>query len=499
MRSHIKNSIFFTKVLFLCVKSGLILHVVRLITKKNLAKNYKIRKKLGKNLAGILPKLGPAFIKLGQVLSTRSDFLGKEVADELFSLQDKLPSVLIKDVENIFQAEFGTDIESLFSFFDKKSYAAASIAQVHKAITKNGEVVAVKILRPKIEKKYNENLDFILSFSSAINFFLSKRRKIKVHEVIDTLKKASEIELDLRLEAAAAEKIKENCKRDLKLYIPKVHWQLTRKGVLTTEWIDGIPMNQKGKLIEAGLDLKDITKNLAIIFFNQACRDGFFHADIHPGNIIIKQNGDIALIDFGIVCYLGFELKIFVAEIVHGFLTKNYRKIKDIHFKTGFVPANQSEYKFELACRSIGEPIVGKALEEVSLSRLLKHLFEVSRQFSVKVHPELLLLHKTVLTMEGTGHYLNPKINMWNLASPWVKEWAKKNLGKRGRLKKFQYQQTKLINQLKHIIGIFAKKTGFQDENTQKEMGNIFFKIYSFIITGCIFFLIVLLLMVILT
>jgi len=283
--------------------------------------------------------------------------------------------------------------------------------------------------------------------------------------VINTLKKASEIELDLRLEGAAANKIKENCIRDSNIYIPKVYWSLTSKNVLTLEWIDGISIGKKEDLIKENFNLDELTKKLAIIFFNQACRDGFFHADIHPGNILIMKNGDIALVDFGIVCYLDYELKTFVAEVVYGFLNKEYEKIKNLHFDSGFVPSEQSEYQFELACRSIGEPIIGKSLKDMSLGRLLKHLFEVSRKFSVKIHPELLLLHKTILTIEGTGYVLNPKINMWNLASPWIKDWAKKNLGKKGAIQKIKYRQEKFVKRMKSIL--YDYKVNSNSNNNQ--------------------------------
>ncbi|WP_323732589.1 AarF/UbiB family protein [Candidatus Bandiella euplotis] len=414
----------------------------------------------------ILPKLGPAFIKLGQILSTRGDLLGADIANSMLSLQDKLPSFAIQTVEKIFKSEFGANIEDMFLSFDQESVAAASIAQVHKAITKDGVPVAVKILRPKISKAYMDNLRVIKTFSHLVNLFVKKKKRIKINEALETLKKSSEIELDLRLEGAAAEKIKENCKRDMNLHIPKIYWQLTSKNILTSEWIDGIPINQRDKLIGANLDLNLIIEKLAVIFFNQACRDGFFHADIHPGNIIIKQNGDIAMVDFGIVCYLDYELKTFVAEVVYGFLNKDYTKIKEIHFQTGFVPKGQSEYKFELACISIGEPIVGKSLEEISLSKLLKHLFEISRDFSVTIHPELLLLHKTILTIEGTGHYLNPKINMWNLASPWIQSWAKKNLGARWKLAKLNYQKNQFINKIKHVIDNSITGSGMQKQHS---------------------------------
>lgn len=465
MKSGIKNIFFSIKFILILLSSNIYSCFLLLYIRKDLAKKAKLKQRIGEKLLKILPKLGPAFIKLGQVLSTRSDVVGDEISVQLSNLQDKLPSFSIKEVKKIFKSEFGSSIEELFEVFDVKSIAAASIAQVHKAVTKEGKVVAVKVLRPKIKQKYINNLHFIQFISSVINIFLRVNKRIKITEIIDTLKKSSEIELDLRLEGAAANKIKENCKRDFNIYIPKVYWSLTSKNILTLEWIDGISIGKKQDLIKENFNLDELTKKLAIIFFNQACRDGFFHADIHPGNILIMKNGDIALVDFGIVCYLDYELKTFVAEVVYGFLNKEYEKIKNLHFDAGFVPNNQSEYQFELACRSIGEPIIGKSLKDMSLGKLLKHLFEVSRKFSVKIHPELLLLHKTILTIEGTGYILNPKINMWNLASPWIKNWARKNLGKKGKIQKLKYRQEKFVKRMKNIL--YDYKVSTNSNNNQ--------------------------------
>ena len=448
---QIKNLVFLGKIIFLLIKNKIIYYLILLFINNDLSYKAKIRAKLGSKLTIVLINLGPLFIKLGQVLSTRSDILSCEITSELTRLHDTLPPFSFKQVKKIVQSEFDLNIENIFSSFEQQSIASASIAQVHKAITKNGKIVAVKILRPKIKKKYNDNLNFIEYLSNILNFFLRKK-KIKLNEVINTLKKTAKFEIDLRLEGAAADKIKENCRNDSNIYIPKVYWELTRQRILTLEWIQGTPINKLKELKNNTFDLNEITKRLAIIFFNQVCRDGLFHADIHPGNILIRDNGDIALIDFGIVCNLEYEIKIFVVEVMYGFLNKKYSQIKDLHFKTGCVPSDQSEFEFELACRSIGEHIIDKPFGEVSLGKLLKHLFEISRKFSVKIHPELLLLHKTILTIEGTSYQLNPKINMWKLANPWMKNWANRNLSAKNKMLKLKRQQENFIKKIKKII-----------------------------------------------
>ena len=245
MRFGVKNIFFTIRFILILLRSNIYSYLLLLFIRKDLVKKSRLKQKVGKKLVKILPKLGPAFIKLGQILSTRSDIVGDEIANQLSDLQDKLPPFLFNEVKKIVQSEFGLGIEELFKSFDAKSIAAASIAQVHKAVTKEDEVVAVKILRPKIKQKYINNLNFIQFTSSLINVFLKENKRVKVNEMMDTLKKSSEIELDLRLEGAAANKIQENCKRDSDIYIPKVYWSLTAKKVLTLEWIDGIPIGKK--------------------------------------------------------------------------------------------------------------------------------------------------------------------------------------------------------------------------------------------------------------
>ncbi|MFQ3306859.1 MAG: ubiquinone biosynthesis protein [Candidatus Midichloriaceae bacterium] len=489
-QNFFKNLFFFNKFIFILLKSNLLLDVSRLRFTKNHSKRLNLQSNIGKTLVHILPKFGPVFCKLGQILSIRPDIIGKEISESLVVLQNKAPPFPYKKIEKIFEKEFSKSLDESFESFEEDSVTAASVAQVYKAKTKEGHYVAVKFLRPNIDKIYLQNLNFINTISSFINLFLNKKNKINISEVTDVLKKNCEIELDLRLEAAAADKIRENCKNDPDIYIPKIYWNLTSKNVLTAEWIDGIKINNQKKLISENFDLKLITKKLAIIFFNQTCRDGFFHADIHPGNILVKSNGDIALLDFGIVCHLNDQLRIFVVEVLHGFLNKNYEKVTEIHFDSGLIENNQSRYKFELACRSIGESIIGKSLQDISIAKLLKQLFEISKNFSVKINPDLLLLHKTILTIEGTGHLLNPEINMWNLATPWIQNWEKQNSGYRGKIKKINYLKNKITKNIdKIILRNFGNNFNIRSSNINTNKGNISFLIFfsvTFFILGII-------------
>ncbi|MCH2037379.1 MAG: AarF/UbiB family protein, partial [Rickettsiales bacterium] len=323
----------------------------------------------GKRLAIALEKLGPSFIKLGQTLSARPDIVGQETAQELSLLQDKLaPFGTDKAIEEI-ETELSDTIDNLYSEFGKTAVAAASIAQVHKAVTKDGKDVAVKILRPDIEKKFKQDIDFLFCTARIIETIIPSSRRLKPVSVVEILAESVKIELDLRFEAAAASELKDNSAKDHGIYIPSIDWERTSRRVMTIEWIDGIHIHDTEKLIEAGHDLTEISNKLAVNFFNQAYRDGFFHADMHPGNLFVNAKGDIVPIDFGIMGRLDKRNRLAVAEILEGFLTRNYRKTAQIHIDVGYVPANTSVDLFAQACRSIGEPIVGLSSSKISITK----------------------------------------------------------------------------------------------------------------------------------
>ena len=489
----IKNTLGLLKLSYYLLKSGVLFNTTKILltNQENHDKKKQLLTNLGEKLALLLPKIGPAFVKLGQTLSTRSDLLGENLSSSLSKLQDKIPPCKFKHVKFNIEKQLKSKIEELFIEFDKNSCAAASIAQVHKAKTKNGKIVAVKVLRPKIRQKFSENLNLMMLTSQVLTFFLSDARRLKLIEVTKTVRKGVEMELDLRLEAAAADKLRINSENDTGIYIPKVLWEYTSSNILTTEWIDGIPIYNKKRLLEKGHDMYQLAKKLAVIFFNQAYRDGFFHADIHPGNIFVMDNGDIALVDFGIIGYLDYTTKVFMAKILYGFLNKDYESVAKIHFKAGLIPQGQSKELFELACRSIGEPIIGKPVEKISISQLLKQLFETSRTFSMEIQPQLLLLHKTIITLEGTGYFIYPKVNMWHLAKPWIKKWARRNLGKIGQLKSIKYDTEKFLGMAINTLEEFINKTDSLSQTNLLPKDNIkknnYFLRYFIVLTIILF------------
>ncbi len=488
MRRFFSYSFFFSKLLFLLICRNAPILVMSLLLVKSADKRQKVKILLARRIMKILPKLGPLFIKLGQILSTRSDVLGEDVAGELFYLQDSAPPFSAKLVKKIFIKDFGCSPEKIFSFFDYAPKAAASVAQVHYAITQDEKKIAVKILRPNIKKIFKTNLECLRVLHSIANYFLFDSSNSKIDEILSTVEKTVEIELNLLLEGAAATKMKINAKQDKGLYIPEIYWSYSTKNILAIEWIDGVLLKDKEGLNALGIDCKDLSKRLAIIFFNQSCRDGFFHADIHPGNIIIKKSGDIALVDFGIVCHLDYELKNFITEALYMFITKNYKGVSDLHFDMGLVNKKFSRNKFELACTSIGESILNKSVSELSIAKLLRNLIEVNREFEVKIKPELFLLHKTILTVEGTGYYLYPKINMWKLITPWMVNWRRKSMRKIEKARKFIYNQKKVIENFESAIDFLARKDNHKFKTQEVKKSKIRKVALAFLICSAVVF-----------
>lgn len=394
----------------------------------------KPKSSFGERVTDFFYELGPIYIKFGQTLSTRPDLVGSEVAESLKYLQDKLPAFDIKIVHKKIEERFGNKISELFAEFDDNPVAAASIAQVHKAKLKSGEIVAVKILRPEIAEKYEKDMQFLEFCANIASKTLKKAKRLKPNEVIAVFRQSMKFELDLRSEAAAASRIYDNFIDDDSLLIPKIYWQFTTNDIITLEWVDGVSIYDKDRIVESGLDPKNIAAKIAIIFFNQAYRDGFFHADLHPGNIIVCPDGRVALVDFGIVGSLSESDRLAIAEILYAFLKKDYQLVAEVHRNIGYIPKDTDLDQFAMSCRAIAEPIIGLAIKDISIGNLLAQLFKVTEEFGMETQPQLLLLQKTMVVVEGIGRSLDPEINMWQLAEPWIKKWAAKNLSPEAKI-----------------------------------------------------------------
>lgn len=383
-----------------------------------------------------LERLGPAYIKLGQFLSTRPDIIGNELASSFAYLRDNLSGFDFREVKKIIEREKKQPLEELFSFFSTEPVAAASIAQVHKAITIDGREVAVKIRRPGIKKKLLREVDFFYFLVRVLNFLFTKSlRRLKLLEVVKKIESSFRYELDLKLEAAAADELRENNKLDY-LIVPAVDWLLTSERMLTLEWIEATSIYDFVKLKEEKVNIKELTTHFAITFLSQAFDYGFFHADPHQGNILVTKEGKIALVDFGIVGRLDRKNRIYVARILHGFIKRDYDLLAELHLKAGYIKENCEVGLFKQNLRAIGEQIMNLPAEKISMANLLGQLFKITEEFDMEIQPQLLFLQKTMIMIEGIGKTLSPQENLWVLAEDWIQNWAKRNLAIEAKLAK---------------------------------------------------------------
>ena len=390
----------------------------------------------GTRLSVALTRLGPSYVKLGQFLATRPDVVGAALARDLEHLQDQMPPFPQQEAEAVIAASFGRPVSASFASFGPP-VAAASIAQVHRAEveTANGpRAVAVKVLRPGIEGRFHADLRAFTFVARHAEDFSAEARRLRVVEVVDTLRRSVTVEMDFRLEAAALSEMAENTKDDPDFRVPAVDWDRTTKEVLTLEWIDATPLSDRARLIAKGFDLPQLARALIQTFLRHALRDGFFHADMHPGNLFVDDDGRLIAVDFGIMGRLGVKERLFLAEILHGFITRDYHRTAEVHFEAGYVPPTHSVESFAQAIRAIGEPIHNRAAEDISMARLLTLLFEVTGLFDMRTRPELLLLQKTMVVVEGVARSLDPKLDMWSTAEPVVHEWMTRHLGPAGKL-----------------------------------------------------------------
>ncbi len=387
----------------------------------------------GERLALALHALGPSFIKLGQALSVRADVVGEDIAADLSALQDRLPPFPGAEARQAIEDEFAKPLAELFRAFDDEAVAAASIAQVHFAVTSDGEEVAVKVLRPGIEAAFADDLDRLLWLAETVERARPGLRRLKPVEVVQTFAETVNTEMDLRLEAAAGDELGRNFAGDAGFRVPGMDWQRTGRRVLTAARIGGIPVDEVDALAAAGHAPEDIVANMARCFFLQVFRDGFFHADLHPGNLFVAEDGAMIAVDFGIMGRIDKRTRHYLAEMLAGFLTGDYKRVAEVHFRAGYVPADQSADAFAQAARAIAEPILGLPLAEISLARLLAQLFQITERFQMETQPQLLLLQKTMLVAEGVGRRLNPAGNMWELARPLIEDWVVENMGPEAR------------------------------------------------------------------
>ena len=381
----------------------------------------------GERLSRSLESMGTTFIKLGQFLATRPDIIGESLSKELENLQDRLPPFSQDQAKKIIKDDLGTNTyNSIINL--SEPVAAASIAQVHKAqIDDNGIIkdVAIKILRPDIKKIFNEEIDAIMLFAFLVESLVKKTKRLKLVDVVFLLKEITNLEMDLRFEAAAANEYAENTKNDIGFNVPQTYWNYTSENVMTLDWVEGISIRETDELKKRDINTKKLAEDIIQNFLRHAVRDGFFHADMHQGNILINNDGHIVPIDFGIMGRLDKMSKRFLAEILFGFIQRDYKKVAEVHLIAGLVPKDVPINDLAQALRSIGEPIFGQAVKDISGGKLLKQLFDVTEKFNMQTQPQLLMLQKTMVVVEGVARKLNPETNIWTTSKPILENWLR--------------------------------------------------------------------------
>ncbi len=382
-----------------------------------------------------LTAMGPAYIKFGQVLSTRPDVVGQDLADHLRVLQDKLPPFPRDEAMAEVARELGRPVNEIFSEFSEP-IAAASIAQVHRAqLAKTGEDVAVKVLRPGIERAFRRDIDAFYFAASMVELFAPGARRLRPMEVVAHFDSVVQGELDLRLESAAASEFADNTSDDEGFRLPAVMWNLSARRVMTLGWADGVPLGDNAALDAAGHDRRNLAGRVLRLFLTHALRDGYFHADMHQGNLKVAPDGAIIAYDFGIMGHIDEYTRRVYAEILYGFIRRDYRRVAEVHFEAGYVPPDRDVDEFARALRAVGEPIFGMDATRISMGRLLSYLFEVTERFGMQTRTELILLQRTMVVVEGVARSLDPQINIWEVARPVVEDYIKTSIGPRAILK----------------------------------------------------------------
>ncbi|WP_116133255.1 2-polyprenylphenol 6-hydroxylase [Tropicimonas sp. IMCC34043] len=376
-----------------------------------------------------LTALGPAYVKFGQILSTRPDVVGEDLSVQLRILQDRMPPFPRAAAIAAVEEDLGIKVADVFSDFSEP-VAAASIAQVHRArLTSTGQEVAVKVLRPGVERAFRRDFDAFYLAAAVIETLSPSSRRLRPHDVIAHFEGSVRGELDLRLESAAASEFQANTAQDAGFQVPSMHWDLSGRRVMTMDWVQGLTASDIDGIVAAGLDRKQIGERVLGLFLRHALRDGLFHADMHQGNLKIAPNGDVVALDFGIMGRLDEYTRRVYAEIIYGFIKKDYHRVAEVHFEAGYVPADRDMDSFASALRVVGEPILGMSAGDISMGRVLTYLFEVTERFGMRTRTELIHLQRTMVVVEGVSRSIYPEINMWEVARPVVEDYIKTNIG----------------------------------------------------------------------
>ncbi len=405
-----------------------------------------------RDYAGAFRAIGPAAIKLGQSLATRPDLVGDEAAQNLLSLQDSLPPVPFEQIRATIESSFGQPLENMFAEVDPVPVGAASIAQVHKARTTDGREVAIKVLRPGIREKFARDIQTYEWAAAHVEAMGGEATRLRPRLTIANFKRWTNSELDLRREAASASELAEEMSGIGGYRIPAIDWDRTNGRVLTIEWIDGVKISNTAELVARGHDLPRLAEKLVISFLTQAISAGFFHADMHQGNLFVEDDGTIVAIDFGIMGRIDRQARQWLAEILYGLTTGNYTRVAEIHFEAQYVPSYHSVGEFATALRAVGEPMRGKPVKELSVGQMLDGLFAITRDFDMQTQPHLLLLQKTMVMVEGIATQLNPEINMWDTAAPYVRSWIRDELGPEAAVADRIKQDTETLFRLPGLI-----------------------------------------------
>ena len=402
--------------------------------------------------ADALQAIGPAAIKLGQTLATRPDLVGDEAARDLMRLQDNLPPVPFATICARMEASMGRPPSAFFASIEEQPVGAASIAQVHRAVTLDGRTVAVKVLRPGVEEEFARAIDTYEWAAAQLEALSPEARRLRPRLTIATFKRWTARELNFQREAASASELAEAMTAEPDFTVPTIDWQRSTSKVLTIEWIDGIKLSNRPALVEAGYDLPRLANTLVHAFLRQAIAEGFFHADMHQGNLFALPGNQIAAIDFGIMGRIDRRARVWLAEILYGLITGNYRRVAEIHFEAGYVPPHHDVAEFATALRAVGEPMRGLAVKDMSIGMMLDGLFAITRDFDMVTQPHLLLLQKTMVMVEGVATTLDPDINLWNSAAPFVREWIRTELGPEAAVADRLIEDVRTIARLPELV-----------------------------------------------